>query len=107
MSAGNDRSRRSGGRPAGPVRLALREVIGAGLSGSADVLARHTGWPPESVRAVLREMRREGEAANFLPDAGVGEHPRARGRPPKVFAASSVSDFGPAQALAFVHQVWR
>ena len=99
-------ARRCGGSPPGPVRLSLREVIGAGLSGSAEALAARTGWPPESVRAVLREMRREGEVHALEPAAGARSR-RTRGRPAKVFAAASGPDLGPARTLAFLQTVWR
>lgn len=98
---------RGGGRPAGPVRQALREVIGRGLSGPADALAGLTGWPPASVRAALSEMRRAGElaAADAVPTGQAS--PRSRGRPPKVYAAPRGQEFGPAQTLAYVQAVWR
>lgn len=99
--------RGAGGRPAGPVRQALRDVIGAGLSGPADALAVLTGWPPESVCLALREMRRAGEldAVDLGPVRSSAS--RSRGRPPKVYAAARADVSGAAQALAFVQTVWR
>lgn len=103
-----DSHRGAGGRPAGPVRQALRDVIGAGLSGPADALAVLTGWPPESVCLALREMRRAGELdAVDLRPARASSASRSRGRPPKVYAAARADVSGAAQALAFVQSVWR
>lgn len=103
-SGGGVAPRVVGGRPVGPVRAALREVIGAGLSGPADALAALTGWPPESVRRTLKEMRREGELGE---EGVVLSGRRSRGRPAKVYGAPTRPDYGPAQTLAFVQQVWR
>lgn len=96
-----------GGRPAGPVRRALREVIGAGLSGPADALAVLTGWPPESVRLALREMRRAGELETVDLEPARAVVSRSCGRPPKVYVAARADVSGAAQALAFVQTVWR
>ena len=54
--------RRRPGRPRGPVREALTRAIAGGLVGPLDVLAAHTGWPPEQVRNALKEMSRAGDA---------------------------------------------
>lgn len=101
--------RRSGGRPAGLVRRALREVIGAGLSGPADTLAALTGWPPESVCAALKEMRRSGELDALPLVQPPDEAGRGRGRASRVYqaAARAPAGRGPADALAFVQSVWR
>lgn len=107
MTTGTQRippKRRAGGRPrgsVGPVRAALLRAIGDGLSGPLDVLAAHTGWPPERVRTAVAEMRRAGElpAPERVAQAG-----RA-GQPPGCYGLRAVVQ--PVNALAFAQQVWR
>lgn len=53
--------RRGPGRPLGAVRESLSRAIAGGLVGPLDVLAAHTGWPPERVRGALKEMSRAGD----------------------------------------------
>lgn len=96
--------RRAGGRPrgsVGPVRAALLRAIGDGLSGPLDVLAAHTGWPPERVRTAVYEMRRAGELPEPVRQAPTGR----RGQPPGCYGLRDVQ--APVNALAFAQQVWR
>lgn len=96
--------RRAGGRPrgsVGPVRAALMRAIGEGLSGPLDVLAAHTGWPPERVRTAVKEMRRAGELA--IPERM--EQPGRPGQPPGCYGLREVVQ--PVNALAFAQQAWR
>jgi hypothetical protein len=96
--------RRAGGRPrgsVGPVRAALLRAIGEGLSGPLDVLAAHTGWPPERVRTAVKEMRRAQE----LPTPERVAQPGRGGQPPGCYGLRDVSK--PVNALAFAQQVWR
>ena len=98
--------RRAGGRPrgsVGPVRAALLRAVGEGLSGPLDVLAAHTGWPPEKVRTAVKEMRRAGE----LPAPTRLEVVGRRGQPPGCYGAARVSSPDSINALAFAQQVWR
>lgn len=96
--------RKAGGRPrgsVGPVRAALMRAIGDGLSGPMDVLAAHTGWPPERVRIAVYEMRRAGELPEPVRVASSGR----RGQPPGSYGMRDVPQH--INALAFTQQVWR
>ena len=96
--------RRAGGRPrgsVGPVRAALMRAIGDGLSGPLDVLAAHSGWPPERVRTAVKEMRRARE----LPAPERVAQPGRGGQPPRCYGLRDVPQ--PVNALAFAQQVWR
>lgn len=96
--------RRAGGRPrgsVGPVRAALMRAIGDGLSGPLDVLAAHTGWPPERVRTAVKAMRESGELPEPVRLAGGGR----RGQPPGCYGMREVPQ--PINALAFAQQAWR
>lgn len=89
--------RRGPGRPrgsVGPVRAALMRAIGEGLSGPLDVLAAHTGWPPEQVRLAVENMRKAGEVGN----------PCRRGQPGS-YGRQEASQH--INALAFTQQAWR
>ena len=92
------------GRPRGALRQSLARVIASGLSGCAEQLAAHTGWPPEAVRRTLWEMARAGEAQNLARPA-----PGRFGRAPGVFAQAADASASPAavDALAFARSVWR
>lgn len=103
MSGHQGRARRPG-RPkgtCGPVRAALARAFAAGLSGPLDVLAAHTGWPPEKVRTAVAEMRRAGEVGMPAREAS-GQRGQRRG----VYA-----DARPQQlhldVLAFASTAWR
>lgn len=96
--------RRGPGRPrgsVGPVRAALMRAIGEGLSGPLDVLAAHTGWPPERVRIAVKEMRAAGE----LPEPERVSVAGQRGQPPGCYGLREVAQ--PINALAFTQQAWR
>jgi hypothetical protein len=98
--------RRAGGRPrgsCGPVRAALQRAVAAGLSGPAEVLALHTGWPPERVRVALKEMRRADE----LPEPVRLARPGRGGQPPGIYGLRPHGLPGAVNALAFVQQAWR
>ena len=98
---------RLGGRPAGPVRVALLAVLQAGVVGTFDAMARHAGVPPEKARFVLDNLRREGVACSWQMDIAAGCPVKRRvGRPPVVYGPPVV-DVGPLDALAFVRQAWR
>lgn len=92
------------GRPRGALRQSLSRVIASGLSGCAEQLAAHTGWPPEAVRRTLWEMARAGEAQNLARPA-----PGRFGRAPGVFAqAPDTTPAAPVvDALAFARSAWR
>ena len=96
--------RRAGGRPrgsVGPVRAALLRAIANGLTGPMDVLATHTGCPPERVRLAVYEMRRAGELPEPLRMDSTGR----RGQPPGCYGLREVAQ--PINALAFTQQAWR
>lgn len=88
------------GRPRGALRSSLARVIASGLSGCADSLAEHTGWPPEAVRRTLKELVRSGEAEL----AGRLETGH-RGQQPGLFAPPTPRE--QVDAVAFARQVWR
>lgn len=95
---------RKPGRPkgtCGPVRAALVRALAAGVSGPLDVLAEHTGWPPERVRYAVKKMRATGELAM------AGEPGRAGGG-----RSAGVYSLAPAaperlDVFTFARQVWR
>jgi len=90
-----------GGRPTGPVRHALAQVMLAGLVGPVDLLAQHTGWPPEHVRRTLKEMRRAGQVELRDCQRAAGRRGRSAGVFGAPLAVCSVD------ALAFACSVWR
>lgn len=72
-------------------------ALAAGVSGPLDVLASHTGWPPERVRQAIKEMRRSREVAM------TGRQSRAGGgQPAGVYAKPNEFD-----ALTFLRAAWR
>lgn len=96
--------RRGRGRPrgtCGPVRAALGRAIAQGVTGSLEVLAAHTGWPPEYVRRAVREMRRADELALL----GTEPTPGQRGQPAGVYGLQQPTSN--IDALAFSQKVWR
>ncbi len=95
---------RKPGRPrgtCGPVRAALVRALAAGVSGPLDVLAEHTGWPPERVRYAVKRMRRTGELAM------VGEPGRAGGGRPAGVYSLAPAEPDRLDVLSFARQVWR
>ena len=91
------------GRPrgtVGPVRDALTRAIAGGLVGPLDLLAAHTGWPPERVRSAMKEMSRAGDA-QLRERQATGK----RGQPRGVFGQPVPPC--DVDALAFALQVWR
>lgn len=96
-------ARARSGRPrgtCGPVRAALARALAAGLSGPLDVLAAHTGWPPEQVRKAVKEMRRAGELGMPARQAS-GQ----RGQPQGVYAVGQPKQH--LDVLAFASTAWR
>jgi hypothetical protein len=75
-------------------------AIAGGMVGPLDLLAAHTGWPPERVRSALKEMSRAGEAQVRQRQA-TGRRGAARGVYGLPLAAPEVD------ALAFAQRVWR
>ena len=70
------------GRRRGEVRLAVADLLHAGLCGTVDALAARTGWPPEHVRVAIQTMRRGGEVVRV----GSAAAQAARGAPACVYA---------------------
>lgn len=96
----------TGGKPAGPVRMALVQALRNGAYGTYDVLAQSLGLPERKVCRTLWELRREGLA-------DVQANPKAhgrRGRPRVVYGPRAANDSpfsDPLDALRFAGQVWR
>lgn len=88
------------GRPRGPVREALTRAIAGGLVGPLDLLAAHTGWPPEQVRRAMKEMSRAGHA-QLHERQPTGK----RGQPRGVFGLPRPEQA--VDALAFARTAWR
>lgn len=98
---------RATGRPRGTVRSKVASALASGVVGGCDVLASHTGFPPESVRIALHNML----AAGQVDVVARAKHTRSRGRPRAVYAwvpvAGGVVGSPLAWALAHVRTAWR
>ena len=97
----------SGGKPAGPVRMALVQALRNGAYGTYDVLAQSLGLPERDVSRTLWELRREGLADVRTHSKA---HGRRRGRPRVVYGPRAANDSpfsAPLDALRFAGQVWR
>lgn len=97
------------GRPRGAVRSTVAKALASGLVGGCDVLASHTGFPPESVRIALFNML----AAGQVHAVARAKHTRTRGRPRAVYAWVPVAGGAGANqasplswALAHVRTAW-
>jgi hypothetical protein len=88
-------------RPASPIRRRLRDLLLSGFSGDYEALASLAGVRPESARATLKEMSRDGQAC-------ARERKRTIGR-----AGASRAEYTALQqpqtfdALGFALRVWR
>jgi predicted ArsR family transcriptional regulator len=98
------------GRPRSAVRSSVTAALASGVVGCRDVLASHTGFPPESVRMALHNML----AAGQVDVVARAKHTRTRGRPRAVYALVPVAGgAGSSQAsplswaLAHVRTAWR
>lgn len=105
-STGTPDATQRNGRPCGAVRTTVASALASGLVGGCDVLAHHTGFPPESVRIALHNML----AAGQVDVVARAKHTRTRGRPRAVYAWVPVASANQASplswALAHVRTAW-
>lgn len=105
LEASADATQRPG-RPRGAVRSTVASALASGLVGGCDVLASHTGFPPESVRIALFNML----AAGQVHTVARAKHTRTRGRPRAVYAwvpVAGANQTSPLSwALAHVRTAW-
>ena len=83
-------------RPAGQARAALLDALKSGAHGSYKTLAGLTGLQPETARAALKELSRDGKAR-------AGDSGRRSRSCPAVYAAHEPT----FDALGYMRQVWR
>jgi predicted ArsR family transcriptional regulator len=90
-------------RPPGQCRQALLAVIGAGVTGTFDALARHAQVPERKAQQTLWDLRREGLVVAQRCAAACDIAPQ---RQRAIYTPSTAND-SQFNSLNFARQVWR